>query len=208
MTRISRKKRIKQYYASRVYPDREGFEILSWSSREAQTARFHVLLDLIRENFAEGLCPTLLDVGCGLAELASFLQKAQCPVRYTGIDLTEEVLEEGFRRYPGLDLRQLDIFAEPCPFPAQSFDVVFASGIFNMELGNNEAFAVSGMQRLATLAKHLAVANFLHQRSILQHPVFHYYDPEKLLVRLQQQALPVQLMENYLDNDFTMVFKR
>lgn len=208
MTRISRKWRIKQYYASRVYSDREGYEILSWSSRAAQTQRFEVLLNLVRENFAEGGCPTLLDVGCGLAELAVFLEKANCPVNYTGIDLTEEVLAEGLRRHPGLDLRLMDIFVEPCPFPALSFDVVFASGIFNMELGNNEAFAVSGMRRLMALAKHLAVANFLHQRSILQHSLCHYYDPGRLLARLQQQALPVQLHENYLDNDFTLVYER
>lgn len=208
MARISRKWRIKQYYAGRVYPDREGYEILSWSSREAQAQRFQVLLNILRENFADGSCPTLLDVGCGLAELAVFLEKANCPVHYTGIDLTEEVLQEGLRRYPGLDLQLLDIFAEPCPLPEQSYDVVFASGIFNMELGNNETFAVSGMLRLAALAKHLAVANFLHKRSILQHSLCHYYDPGPLLARLQQQNLPVQLRERYLENDFTLIFKR
>ena len=68
MTKISRKWRIRRYYAARVYPDREGYEILSWSSREAQTQRFQVLLDILRENYADGSCPTLLDVGCGLAE--------------------------------------------------------------------------------------------------------------------------------------------
>ncbi len=206
--RISRKWRIQQYYASRVYPDREGYEILSWSSREAQAQRFQVLLDLLRQNFGEGACPSLLDVGCGLAELSGFLEKANYPVCYTGIDLTEEVLVEGRKRYSGLDLRLLDVFAEPCPFPEQSYDVVFASGIFNMELGNNDVFAVIGMRRLAVLARHLAVANFLHHRSILQHPVCHYYDPCKLLACLHQRLLPVQLHENYLDNDFTLSFRR
>ena len=208
MMKISRKRRIRQYYAARVCPDREGYEILSWSSREAQEQRFQVLLEILRENFAEGSCPTLLDVGCGLAELAVFLKNANCPVCYTGVDLTEAVLQEGQRRYPGLDLRMLDVFAESCPFPEQSFDVVFASGIFNMELGNNETFAVSGMLRLAALAKYLAVANFLHKRNEFQHSLCHYYDPNFLLARLQQAALPVELQEDYLDNDFTLVFKR
>jgi SAM-dependent methyltransferase len=208
MTKISRKRRIRQYYAPRVYPDREGYVILSWSTREAQEQRFQVLLDVLRENFAEGTCPTLLDVGCGLAELAVFLKNAGCPVCYTGVDLTAKVLQEGQRRHPGLDLHVLDVFAEPCPFPEQSFDVVFASGIFNMELGNNDAFAVSGMLRLAALAKHLAVANFLHIRNEFQHSLCHYYDPNFLLAKLQQAALPVELLEDYLDNDFTLVFKR
>jgi ubiquinone/menaquinone biosynthesis C-methylase UbiE len=208
MVKISRKRKIQQYYASRVFPNWEGYEILSWSSREAQYQRFQVLLNIMRSHFAEGICPTLLDIGCGLAELAAFLEKADFPVRYTGVDLTEEVLEEGRRRCSSLDLRLLDVFADPCPFPEQSFDVVFASGIFNMELGNNNAFAEFAIGRMASLARRLAVANFLHQRCFFQHPVCHYYDPDKLIAQLQARGVPFQLHENYLDNDFTLEFKR
>lgn len=208
MVMMSRKRKIQQYYSRRVFPDWEGYEILSWSSREAQFQRFQVLLDIMRSYFSGGACPTLLDVGCGLAELAPFLENADFSVSYVGVDLTEEVIGEAAQRHPGLDLRLLDVFADPCPFPEQAFDVVFASGIFNMELGNNQDFAVSGMQRLASLAKHLAVANFLHRRSLLQHSICHFYDPGKLLAQLQLKGVPLQLHENYLDNDFTLEFRR
>jgi SAM-dependent methyltransferase len=208
MVKMSRKRKIQQYYSKRVFPDWEGYEILSWSSREAQHQRFQVLLDIMRSHFEEGVCPTLLDIGCGLAELADFLEKADFPVRYLGVDLTAEVLEEARHRCPGLDLRLLDVFADPCPFPEQSFDVVFASGIFNMELGNNSAFAVSGMRRMATLAKQLAVANFLHQRCLFQHSICHFYDPDELIAQLRMKGVSLQLYENYLDNDFTLEFRR
>lgn len=199
---------INRYYASRVYPDRAGFEILSWSSREAQVGRFKVLLELLKRNFAEGSCPTLLDVGCGLAELADYLETAGFPVLYTGVDVTAEILQEAKQRFPTLNLRQLDVFQNLCPFPEQFFDVVFASGIFNMELGNNEMFAVSGMLRLAALARRLAAANFLHYGSLLQHPVCHYYNPHELSLKLHEKSLPVIVHEQYLDNDFTLEFRR
>ncbi|MFA6930538.1 MAG: class I SAM-dependent methyltransferase [Lentisphaeria bacterium] len=201
-------RKINRYYASRVYPDRAGFEILSWSSREAQIERFKILLELLKRHFAGGACPTLLDVGCGLAELAGYLEKAGFLVLYTGVDLTAEILQEAQQRCPSLNLRQLNIFQDSCPFPEQSFDVVFASGIFNMELGNNEMFAVSGMLRLAALARHLAVANFLHYRSLLQHSICHYYNPDELRLKLCEKSLPVIVHEQYLDNDFTLEFRR
>ena len=205
---VDKKSKINRYYASRVYADREGYEILSWSSREVQMLRFKVLLDIMRRHFCETACPRLLDVGCGLGELASFLEKAGFPVKYTGVDITEEVLAEGRRRHAELDLRLLDVFQKKCPFGEQSFDVVYASGIFNMELGNNEAFAHTALRRFQYLSSKLVVANFLHARSSFQPRICHYYLPERLLEALDEDKYVAQTHEDYLDNDFTLELLR
>ena len=205
---MGKRSKINRYYASRVYADREGYEISSWSSREAQVLRFKVLLDIMRKHFAPDAEPRLLDVGCGLGELAVYLEKVGFPVKYTGVDTTAEVLHEGHRRHPDLDLRLLDIFQEECPLAPQSYEVVFASGIFNMELGNNEAFALKALRRFQYLSSKLVVANFLHARSYFQPRICHYYLPERLLDALEQDKYAVRTHEDYLDNDFTLEFVR
>ena len=206
--KIDRKKLIQNYYSCRVNTTSPGYEILSWSNKEAQFLRFQILLDALKKHFPSSARPSLLDVGCGLAELQQFLSDSGFEVDYTGVDITEDILEEAHRRKPGLDLRLIDVFQAPCPFEEQSFDIVYASGIFNMELGNNERFAVNGMTRLCSLAKEMALANFLHIRCSFPQSLCHFYDPTVLIKKLKNKKISVKLQDQYLANDFSLLYLR
>ncbi len=203
-----RLQKIRRYYSNRVHPCLQGFQILSWSSREAQYDRFQVLPDILQQHFPLDFRLSLLDVGCGLAELAQFLLKSRREIDYRGCDITENILREARRRSPELHLDCCDIFQEQSPYPPESFEVVYSSGIFNLELGNNDAFALQGMIRMTQLARKLAVANFLHQRTKRKFSECHYFSPEELLDGLRQAGLQAVLHENYLENDFTIVCKK
>ncbi|NLZ62843.1 MAG: class I SAM-dependent methyltransferase [Lentisphaerae bacterium] len=200
--------KIRNYYSERVHPRLQGFQILSWSSREAQYGRFQILLETLQQCFPPDYCPVLLDLGCGLAELAQFLLERGCQVDYRGCDITEKVLVEARRRTPGLKLECCDVFQAQSPYPAESFDVVFCSGIFNLELGNNDAFALHALLRMVQLSRHLAVANFLHRRTRRQFQACHYFDPDALLAGLNQAGIPATVREDYLENDFTIICQK
>jgi len=203
-----RLRQIQNYYSERVHPRLKGFQILSWSSQEAQDGRFQILLEVLKEKLPADSCPSLLDVGCGLAELSHFLLAQDFPVDYLGIDITEKILTEAHRRAPAVRLECQDIFQAQSPYPAASFEVVYCSGIFNLELGNNDEFAASGLIRLAQLSSRLAVVNFLHQRTRRQFRECHYFEPEKLLSRLRQAGITATVREDYMENDFTIICEK
>lgn len=202
---MGRRHRIRHHYESRVDSRRDTFDILDWGSREDQLARFEVLRRVLaEEDLAQK--PIVLDVGCGLTDLAGFFQQRATPVTYVGVDITYGVLAEARRRFPGRRVLQADIFQQS-PFASDAVDVSYCSGVFNLQLGNNEAFVIHACPLLAELAQGVAVANFLHQRTPAQYDHCHYYDPDLLIAELEKQGLAVRLIDDYLENDFTLVMK-
>lgn len=199
--------RIRRHYEARLAADRESYDILDWSSREAQQARFDALLRVLRREATPGGRPWLLDVGCGLTDLASYLEAAAFPVRYLGADITLGLLAEARRRHPGRHLLAGDVFAAS-PLIPRCVDVSYCSGVFNLNLGNNDAFAHAALPRLVDLSRQVAVANFLHCRTRRQYPHCHYFDPDHLIRSLTARGLEVDLLDDYLENDFTLVLRR
>ncbi len=219
---MSRREHIHRHYTPRVHPDRPGHEILDWASAEAQEARFAVLGRVLRDLSAPVSSPssqpvtrnpqpathnrlTLLDAGCGLAELRQWLIWQGLSVQYTGCDLTPAVLHEARRRQPGADLLLADLF-HAAPFPPCAFDVVFSSGLFNLELGNNEAFLDEALPALARLTRRRLVVNLLHVRTAPKYPLCHYYDPADIRRRFSGLGRSVEVIDDYLPNDFTLVW--
>ncbi len=201
-------KRINDHYVRRIHPQKAGFDVLDWGSREAQVTRFETLLSIIQRNptvmAAESL--RVLDVGCGLTDLHTFFASSEFPVDYLGVDITLPVLMEAKRRHPGRKILQTDVFTD-APFAEKTFDVIFCSGIFNLKLGNNDRFAAYALEQLIPLSKHLVVANFLHQRTSRKYPHCFYYDPDELQKTLEKLPCQAEVVDDYLENDFTIVLK-
>lgn len=201
---------IRRHYTPRVRPGRESYDILDWGSAATQCARFQVLAEILRNSpvlAGQPRGPRLLDAGCGLADLLPFLENHGQRVRYVGADITPAILREARRRQPVADLVLADLFAAP-PFPRQAFDVVFASGIFNLDLGNNDIFVRRAVPALVRLAAGCVVANFLHAGAPVKHDHCHYYEPAQLLAVLAGAAGRIDCHEGYLDHDFTLVLWR
>ena len=203
----SRVHHIRRHYEARISPHRETYDILDWSSRESQEARFRVLREVLAHTRPAVWPLHLLDVGCGLTDLAAFLETSRLNVRYVGADITLAILREARRRSPQRCLLAADVFSAS-PFAARAFDVCYCSGVFNLSLGNNDDFALAALPRLLALARHAAVANFLHCRTRVKYAHCHYFDPARLSAALAQRGLQVTLVDDYLENDFTLVLRR
>ena len=205
MHKNPKKELIRAHYEHRVIPGRDSFDILDWGSREAQWARFQVLVDvLLRRGLLNRDEPLqLLDVGCGLSDLCTFLGDLKLEVQYTGVDIVPGIVAEARRRHPDRDLLLADIF-EREPFPKRSFDVAFCSGTFNLEMGNNDEFALAALATLAPLVRECLVANFLHCRAQDKYDHCHYYDPERMAAAIAGGGRIVEIRDDYLENDFTL----
>ena len=197
-------RRIREHYERRVNANRPGYDILDWSSRESQHIRFDVLLGVLRRAFVPPACPRLLDVGCGLADLAGYLEREHFDAAYVGADITHRVLGEARRRRPACALLQADVFADP-PFRPRAFDVLYSSGVFNLKLGNNDAFVIRAIEALIPLGRELVVVNMLHRRTRHPYPHCHYFDPEEIVRGVDRPGLELEIIDDYLENDFTLV---
>jgi SAM-dependent methyltransferase len=193
---------IRAHYEPRMLPQRPSHEVLDWASAASQEARFEVLY---REVPLAGR--SLLDVGCGLGDLAGFLRRRNLTVDYTGVDLLARMIESCRQRFPDGRFLQADIFNDD-QFPPNSFDVVFTSGIFNLDLGNNLAFLPVAVRRLLALSRRHTVFNLLHARSPQKQAGYFFYDPNAVLSFLAGEHCEIRIIDDYLPNDFTVICRK
>jgi ubiquinone/menaquinone biosynthesis C-methylase UbiE len=71
----------------------------------------------------------ILDIGCGTGILFELLKEEGFNFKYTGVDLSESMINVGKKRYPGIDLRVMD--SENLEFDDKSFDVVFMRSVLH-----------------------------------------------------------------------------
>ena len=190
---------IGDHYGPRISPDRPHFEILDWASAESQKARFSILADNV--NLAG---KKLLDVGCGLGDLFGFLREQNILVHYTGVDLLAKMVQAARKIHPAGVFVQADLFQNN-PFDGECFDVVFCSGAFNLNLGNNKEFLRLAIRALYSLTKEHLVFNLLHRRAAAQEETYYYYDPSAVMPALKSLNCKVDIIDDYLHNDFTVI---
>jgi len=204
---VSRTKKILKHYEPRIDSDLANFEILDWASGASQTARFAALADNVPLSGK-----SLLDVGCGLGDLWAFLKQRSLEVDYTGVDISEKMLSAARKRHENIRFVCADLFADcgqdSIPFGPGTFDVVFSSGTFNLNLGNNISFLPAAIDRLREFSHQYIVFNLLHIRTPQQSSRYAYYDPAVVMEQITLDQWSTQLLEDYLQNDFTVICRR
>jgi SAM-dependent methyltransferase len=202
--RFVRRNAVVGFYSPRVGEFQESHEILDWGSRDSQFARFDVLSKVIRGSIRNNRF-SVLDVGCGLADLEPHLRKEFPSYSYFGADVTLEILREAQRRRPGLHLVNADSF-HSLPFRSEAFDYLFCSGVFNLESGDNERELADALPILGSSVSIGVVINFLHCRVREPYAYCHYYDPD-VVASVARNAFPdaaIAILDGYLENDFTL----
>jgi SAM-dependent methyltransferase len=197
-----REDQIRRHYEPRIGGDLPHHQVLDWASAQSQLARFEI--------FARNVPlqdKSLLDVGCGLGDLLTYLDSLGLRVRYTGVDLLEKMVQAARSNHPGIDFVQGDIF-QANPFEPESFDVVFCSGAFNLNLGNNEQFLPRAVATMLELARQYAVFNLLHSRAASQEQTYFYYHPDQVREMLRDCPCQVRIIDDYLRNDFTVICQK
>ena len=197
-----KKRAILEHYEPRIARDRESFDILDWSDEASQLARFHVLFSRVA---LAG--KSLLDVGFGLGDLWGFLKAHDVPVRYVGVDLSAKMAQAAAHRQPDAHFLAADVFDAP-PFPPAAFDVVFSSGLLNLDVGNNREFVPVAARRFVELAREWAVFNLLHARAPVHHEGYVYYEPDEVARSLAELPCDIQVVDDYLPNDFTVFCRK
>jgi SAM-dependent methyltransferase len=190
--------RISAYYLGRLGRHEATHEALGWESAAAQRARFAVLLDVTPEERY-----SLVDVGSGLGDLYAFLRETSEPVDYTGVDILPQMVDRARQRFPSARFECLDVLSDTAW--SETFDVVFASGIFNLRAPDNAAFVARAASRFREIAKRLCVANFLSDSSPDKEDPYFYYSRDTVKSVFSDFFGSVKVVDGYLENDFTVV---
>jgi len=178
-------------------------DALFWHSRGIQKTRFKILADIGIQS-----ADSVLDVGCGFADLFGFLNSTQRTVAYTGIDLSPDILAQAIALHPDLTLHQGDIFDRG--WSAASFDWVLLSGTLNWNLHDDGAYTRRVIAKMFELCRHGVALNMLDARHIDRKKLgdLRAYHPHEMLQFCQSLSSNSQLIEGYLANDFTLYIKK
>jgi SAM-dependent methyltransferase len=122
---------ISQYYSDKLIEFGETPKGVDWNGEAGQTLRFAQLSKVIDL----GTTFSINDLGCGYGALYDYFSQCDSGFTYTGIDVSEKMIEAAQRRAKGKPNCRFVCAAQP----DQMSDYGIASGIFNVRLGKADA---------------------------------------------------------------------
>ncbi len=198
------KNRIVNDYRSRYQKYGYSPKTLRWDKGK-QDLRFSVLTSQYNVQGKK-----ILDIGCGFGDLNAYLGAKGYDYIYCGIDMVEDLLNEGKKIYPGRKFLLGDFLEYEFQ---ETFDYAIASGIFNMKftdedkLGNYE-FIEKSIAKALSLVKDGIAFDFLSDKVDYQYEHTFHSSPVKILDFAYQHSRNVMLRNDYMPFEFSLfVFK-
>lgn len=169
--------------------------------RGRQTLRF----DALTRHFpSEGF--SVLDYGCGLAHLKSYLDQRFGRYDYHGADLVPEFVNAVAAKYPGAPVQLVRSYADV----STPVDHVVISGTFNIIDGADRTAYVERVQaalvHLFGLARVSLSVNFMTDRVDFVQPQALHMNVEAMMDFVRQKLSPrLRVDESYMPYEFTLV---
>lgn len=200
-----KKKDIENYinrYESRLRIYGESPETLGWGKHGRQEIRFSVLCSHVVKDKKS----SVLDVGCGFADLYPYLKANGWDGSYHGIDIVPSIINIARQKYKGLDLRLCELSQMPIKYPDEKFDYVIASGIFNAKLieYNNLDHITNSMSIMASIANKIVCVDFLSTHVDYQKPEAWHTNPLWALEEAFKISPRVMLRHDYMPYEFSL----
>ena len=145
---------------------------------------------------------SILDVGCGVAHLHTYLTNQGWTGKYLGFDPNKkaiDLVDEGINVMEGT-IEDLGELAE-----WNRFDWAVSSGVFNLGLKEEHAFWI--IENMISHANKGIVFNMLH--APYEDPKYEAYYPEQIKHKLNKfDHSKIEIVEDYMDDDaeFTVYF--
>jgi SAM-dependent methyltransferase len=189
-----RKREVVRFYDG-LLADKEGSEILGFSSDRSQRVRFEALCSI---GDLDGR--SVLDVGCGRGDLCGYLEHRGWSVDYRGVDIPRAD-RAGRAHLAEGRFAVRDILADDA---RDEVDYVIASGVFGLTPNGDEAFIDAMLGRMMALARRGVSVNFSRAAPEPDGSRSHYAEPVDELRRALRLTPNVVLRHDYKVNDFTV----
>jgi hypothetical protein len=176
-------------YQQRIAEHGPTFASLNSGSEAKQTIRHSVHASALR-----GANPSVLEIGCGLADFYKYLLQQKCDCSYHGYDIVPEYIDECRRAYPRAKFTLRNVFLDGIE---GTFDTIVMSQVLNNRYQKSDNVQV--MRRALELA-------FEHTRSSVsvdmistyvdfRNPDLFYYSPEEIF-RIAKTISPRVLLRH------------
>jgi SAM-dependent methyltransferase len=176
-------------YDGRLAKFGPGAAALGWGHERYQLKRFRDLLHALERDDLSG--KTLLDVGCGLGDLRTFLRGEGIRLKgYVGIDINPSLIALARRRHPGCRLEVRDVLLSPFKRPVADTGVLL--GVMNFKIRGQRKYAETLIERAFAAVRETLVVNVIsdvHNEDYPREAFIHYYKPDQLL-RFAQTLTP------------------
>lgn len=175
-----------------------SYRALDWGSRESQELRFHILSGIAD---LEGM--SILDVGCGLGHFYEWLKARGLKFSYTGIDIADQMLQQAQKAHP--EARFLVGSPSDSSFlEGETFDYVFASGIFSTYTSQSMAWMQSTIRRMWQWSRRGVAFNSLSTWATERDPHEFYADPLEVAAACQSLTPWIAVRHDYHPRDFSI----
>lgn len=143
-------------------------------------------------------CRSVLEVGCGLGDFGQFLNHRFPQMRYTGIDVSSRMIEEGQRIHPHLDLRRGNVL--DCSLSGV-YDAVFAQGIFYRLGPKAERLSFQLIKKMFSKARRVVAFCAISTWADRKNPYEFYVDPAWLMTQCRRLTRFMVLRHDYHPGD-------
>lgn len=118
------------YYSKKLTEHGQTPRGVDWNGEDSQTLRFEQLCKVVNteDQFS------INDLGCGYGALYDFLSQEYPTLSYSGVDISESMIQAAEHRYQGKTKAHFVVASEP----EQVADYGIASGIFNVRLDRSD----------------------------------------------------------------------
>jgi len=173
---------------------------LYWASEKAAELRYRELVaDL---DFEE---KTILDVGCGFADIIPFISRKTKKFKFTGVDIVPKFIQAAQKKYPKHRFLLRDYFSNPLE---EKFDIIISSGALNSNIKNVYRFRKKAIKTLfdhALEAIAFNMAGFHPQPKNKKKYKVYYADSLIILKYCLSLSQKVLFRHHYHRKDFTIV---
>lgn len=131
--------KIKEHYKELFDKYGDSAEAVQYTDHKSQFKRFEILASIAPQ------IDSVIDIGCGLGHLYTYLQEQYPNVKYLGLDFVAEFVEacnEKFKDNTNTAFSQFDLTKDKIP---SGYDYIMLSGVFNNKSDNNKEFMLNGI---------------------------------------------------------------
>ena len=183
-------------YQQRIAERGPSFASLNSGSEAKQAMRHSVHSTALR-----GVKPSVLEIGCGLADFYKYLLEHQLDCSYNGYDIVPEYIDECRRVYPQAKFALRNVFVEGIE---GTYDTIAMSQVLNNRYQKSDNVQV--MQRALELAfEHTRVSVSVDMLSTYVdfcNPDLFYYSPEEIFRIAHKISSRVLLRHDYRAFEF------
>ena len=177
---------------------------LGWGKEGRQGIRFAVLAEEVLKEPNS----SVLDVGCGFADLYDFLVACGWKGHYHGIDIVPGLIQIARRRHPKLAIQNCDITSNHGL--KNIYDYIICSGVFNAKLSqsDNNHHITKALKSMFKLARKCVCVDFMSTYVDYEHSEAWHTDPIWAFETAMELSRRVSLRHDFMPYEFALFIYR